>query len=194
LNLCAACSGVAPASTLNLQGSDFLLGAQVDWGGTLLGATWISSTELQFTVPAGAPAGATVTVAVLNPGGLVSASTVDVIIAGPAPTATPIPGDGPLEISDHRPWPNPVAPGKPAFISVLLKGRADSLSLKLYTRSWVLVAEELSGPHPAGWARIGLPQAFRDAAGADAYYYVVSASRDGVKVIKPAKGAIQILR
>ena len=131
-------------------------------------------------------------VAVTSSAGAASPAPLDVVIAGPAPTPTP--EDGPLEIRDHRAWPNPVLRGRPAFVSVQLNGRADGLSLRLYTRSWVLVAESSAGPQAPGWCRVPIPAAFVDSAGSDAYYYVVSASRGGSKVLKPGKGAIQVVR
>lgn len=62
----------------------------------------------------------------------------------------------------------------PRFIQVRLNKRTASMSLKVYTRAWVLVGESVEGPHPAGWSRLGLPEAFRSAP-PGAYYFRVEA-------------------
>ncbi len=111
----------------------------------------------------------------------------------PAPP-TPLPADGSLEIEDHAAWPNPVRGGGRGFVSVKLKGRADSISVKVYTRSWICVAEAQGGPQAGGWARLDLPRAFLDAAPSDAYYYVVSAKRGGAVAPRSGKGTLQLLR
>jgi endo-1,4-beta-D-glucanase Y len=121
--------------------------------------------------------------------------------AAPSPLGSPTPtppsaiaDDGPLEILEHRAWPNPLLDGRPAFVAVRLSGRADQVSLKLYTRAWVCVGRSELGPVSRGWVHLPLPPDFRTEAGNGVYYYWVDASRGTAGVLQPAKGALFVLR
>jgi hypothetical protein len=181
------------AFTLSLSGSNFQSGALV-WldGTTSYSTTFISPTSLNVDFPSGLPAGS-YSLTVANPSGHQSAPQ-NLVIAGPAATATPAPG--PLEFEDHRAWPNPVMGSQidNARIGVKLKGAADALTVKVYTRAMTVVGVLELGPHGPGWQHLRLPDAFKQAAGNGTYFYVVSGRRGESKTVQDAIGRITVIR
>ncbi len=114
-----------------------------------------------------------------------------------APTAAPTSIDGPLEIEEHRAFPNPVMSGTlgMARIAVKLKGPADRLSVKVYTRAMHVVGSVETGPVAGGWNQVALPSEFVKDAASGTYFYVVSGERKGAKTArKSASGKLVVLR
>jgi hypothetical protein len=135
-------------------------------------------------------------VVVRNPGGLDSAP-VDLKVSSATATSTPDGNaDGPLEIDDHRAWPDPVASSHldQARVSVHVKGRADRLRLKVYTRALICVGSTELLNTPSGWNQIPLPGAVVLSAGPGTYFYVVSGERGSTKTVKNATGRLVVLR
>jgi hypothetical protein len=141
---------VSVGVTLTVQGSNFAPGAQVVINGSAYAATWASPTSLTLLVPS--LAAGSHSLIVRNPDSSESAAGPALVIAGPAPTATPDPA-GPLVIEAAVPFPNP----DPRSIRIKLAGPADRVTLKVYTVAWVLAAQVESGPLKAGWNSIPLP-------------------------------------
>jgi hypothetical protein len=108
--------------------------------------------------------------------------------------ATSVP-DGPLEIEEHRCFPNPVVGAGlgAARVAVKLKGSAEKLTLKVYSRAMTCLGTYESGPLGPGWQRMPLPQAFIDQAGNGTYFYVVCGERKGSKT-EDAIGRVTVLR
>jgi hypothetical protein len=96
-----------------------------------------------------------------------------------APTADP---NGPLVILQSSAWPNP----NPRFVSVLLEGAADKITLKVYTAAWVLVGRSQSGAVAPGWSRLSLPAPLAGAP-RGLYYFVVQAEAQG-RLSQPKTG------
>jgi hypothetical protein len=185
-------SGSAGAAfSLAVSGSNFQSGAVVWLDGTAHNTTYVSPTSLQAELPA--LASGTYSLTVVNPGGFQSAPQ-SLVIAGPAVTATPEPG--PLEFEEHRAWPNPVMGGQldQVRIAVKLKGAADRLTLKLYTRAMIVVGTQELGSHGAGWRHLRLPDEFLQSAGNGTYFYVVSGERGQAKTVENAVGRLTVIR
>jgi hypothetical protein len=190
--------------SVTINGSNFAAGAVVilDPAGSATQVTpsSLNSTSITFTLPASMLAGTySGFILVRNPGGNADSVAKDlVIVAGPVPTATFTAGtgDGELVIDDHRCWPNPIVGGNLGLARVAfhLKGHADNVSLKVYTRAWICVGSADSGAVSAGWTHLPLPSAFTQDAGAGTYYYVLSASRGGAKTEKHSVGKLTVLR
>jgi hypothetical protein len=162
---------VAVGVTLTVQGSNFAPGAQVVINGSAYAANWASPTSLSLLVP-NLPAGSH-SLTVRNPDGSESAAGPALVIAGPAPSATPDPA-GPLVIERAVPFPNP----GPRSIAIQLAGPAQRVTLKVYTSAWVLVGAHESGPLAKGWVRLPLPEALSQAPWG-LYYFAVQAEHDG---------------
>jgi hypothetical protein len=77
---------------------------------------------------------------------------------------------------------------------VELNKPVDRLSLKIYTKSMMCVQSVDSGPSGAGWVALPLPAAFLNSASTGAYYYVVTAERNGSKTRALGTGKMLILR
>lgn len=124
--------------------------------------------------------------------------------ASPTVTATRTPGNpgatpsapGPLEFEASSPLPNPVIGIliDKAVIAVKLKGDADTLTLKVYSRAMTLLGSRETGPRPSGWTHIKLPDDFIAQAGNGTYFYVISGTRGDAKTVKDALGKITVLR
>jgi hypothetical protein len=169
--------------TLELSGSGFAPGAQIIFGGTALVTTYLGPSALSATAPAHAEG--TVLIEVRNPDGNLSVANGSVVIAGPAPTATPLPEDG-LPIVAVQPFPNP----NPIELRVQLGMKADSVEVKVYTRAMVLVGTaQTQGPLAVGWNRVVLP----DLATNGAYFFTVSASRNQSVYPWPGGGKFVII-
>lgn len=151
---------------LVVSGSGFQAGATVSLGGTSLQALAQSgSTSLQGVVPAHADG--SVDVVVTNPNGqsvtLMAAFTFVPVkstsTVTPSDTATAAPAvsavvTGPLKILKDQVIPNPGAKD----VAFLLNGPADSIVVRLWTPSYILVASVTrQGPFDAGWNRVPLP-------------------------------------
>src|SRR5690606_21123709 len=135
---------------------------QVTFDGTAYPATWNSATELSVSVPS--LAAGTYAVGVSNPDGSVAPATVDVVIAGPAATATPGPSpqDNGNVILEHRPFPNPMRGGL-GGIRVHLLAQVQSLQIDLSTQAMTAVGSvTIPGPAMSGasWVHVGLPAEF----------------------------------
>lgn len=119
-------------------------------------------------------------------------------VSGPTATVTPVISavDGPLEFEDHHFWPNPAMGGYVdlARIAVKLKGSADSLTVKVYTRAMLCVGTQKLGPQSAGWHHLPLPSDFVQDASNGTYYYVVSGERGQAKTVHNAVGKLTIIR
>ncbi len=78
-----------PATTLNVYGSNFLVGATVQWNGTALSTTWLSSKQLTALIPAANLASiSTANVTVVNPNSSgTSSPRTFAISATPSPAA-----------------------------------------------------------------------------------------------------------
>jgi len=77
---------------------------------------------------------------------------------------------------------------------VHLKGRADRLTVKVYTRALVCVGSAEAVNVPAGWSQVPLPSAALQDSGAGTFFYVISGQRDGAKTVKDAVGRVVVLR
>ncbi len=79
-----------PAFTLTVNGVNFVSGATVNWNGNALTTTFVSSTQLQATVPASDIANpGTASITVTNPGGMTT-SGVTFHIVNPVPVLSSI--------------------------------------------------------------------------------------------------------
>jgi plastocyanin/endo-1,4-beta-D-glucanase Y len=191
---CSPCSVTAGSGTLLITGSGFVNGAQVTFDGTAYPATWNSATELSVSVPS--LAAGTYAVGVSNPDGSVAPATVDVVIAGPAATATPGPSpqDNGNVILEHRPFPNPMRGGL-GGIRVHLLAQVQSLQIDLYTQAMTAVGSvTIPGPAMSGasWVHVGLPAEFMGRS-AGTYFYVVSATRNGSSMRAPQAGRLVLM-
>jgi hypothetical protein len=135
---------------LTVQGSQFVNGAQVVIDGSVYAASYISATELQLTVPS-LPTG-TLPVLVRNPGNIDSSNSANVVISGPAATATPTPGvAGPLQVLEAVFHPHPIR-GPHLNLRFKLDGAAERVRLRLYSPAMVLGAElEAEAAFTVGW-------------------------------------------
>lgn len=105
--------------------------------------------------------------------------------AAAAPTSTPV-ASGPNGIAAHAALPNP----DPAWIAVKLKGPADSVELKVYSKALVCVAVVRLPAQNAGWCRLPLP-----ALPASGFYsYRVKAYRGGAASLEPGIGSFLVTR
>jgi hypothetical protein len=170
-------------SSFSLLGLNFSPAAILFVNGSVHPFNWVSATQLD--VPAGLAAG-TYSVMVRNPGGLDSEVYI-LTVKGM---------EGPLEIDEHKAFPNPLLGARlaDARIAVHLKGSAERLTLKIYTRAMVCVGSLEQGAVGPGWHRLPLPSEFSADAGNGTYFYVVSAYRRGEKTVQDAVGRITILR
>jgi hypothetical protein len=189
---------------VTLSGANFAAGTVVYLGGApgsggfAVSTTVSSPTSLSFSVPS-MPAGTyTAYIVVVNASGAQSMPAdlkVDAATATPttAPTAV---GDGTLEIDEHRCYPNPVigaALGN-ARVSVHVRGRADRLVLKLYSRAMTCLGSREVSNTSGGWVQIALPESFVNDAGAGTYFYVVSGERGQARTVQDAVGRVVVLR
>ena len=87
-----------------------------------------------------------------------------------------------------QPAPNP----DPRALCLKLAGSADSVEIQVYSSAMTLVARASSGPRPAGWVSLALPEALEPSA-SGLYYYSVSAKRAGT-LSRTVKGVFFKLR
>jgi hypothetical protein len=191
-------TSVAGGWTITVNGSNFAPGAQIIFDGVALSTVWGGTSTLTATAPA--HAAGSVLVTAQNPGGILATGSGSIIIAGPVATATAtnVPGgpavDGPLEIEEHRPWPNPISGGS-GHVGVKVKGSCDKVSVKVYTPAMVCVGKrEVLGSNGAGWVNVELPPEFVLGSANGLYYYVVSVERGKIKGLKPATGRVVLAR
>ena len=114
----------------------------------------------------------------------------------PAPTAAPsntTVTDGPNEIDQKAAYPDPWSGTGPGYVLAKLEGRVDQVTVKFYTNAMVCVGQAQGGPSPAGWARVALPPELRTLP-SGTYYYCIKSERAGQVNLKPAIGALVILR
>ncbi len=105
-------------------------------------------------------------------------------------TKTSVPGSSEsLAIQAHGPANSP----NPAAILCKLVGDAESLEVKVYSKSMVCVGTAVTGPQAEGWRFIPLPAAM-GTVGNGLYYYVLSAQGAGGQVKAPGIGKFYILR
>lgn len=83
----------------------------------------------------------------------------------------PTEGDGEKGIEDHRCDRNP----NPKAVHVKLKGRADQVVVKVWTKSLVIAAVGQTGSCRKGWNRVPLPESFWKDAPNGLYYYTCEA-------------------
>lgn len=117
-----------------------------------------------------------------------------IYVTGVVPTQVPsfaiTPGtNGP--IVDTLPVPNP---GLPSNIYVLLDRSVDSITIKIYSKSMVMIDKVEVGPQFAGWTKMPLPASFLVNCSTGTYYYVVEVERQGTKVRKNGIGQLVILK
>jgi hypothetical protein len=92
----------------------------------------------------------------------------------PAPTDTAVAGaDEPLSIEEHRAWPNPWQ-GGPGGVAVRLKGRAETLTLKVYSKALTGLGKRTLGPVGPGWVQLPWPDGFETGAANGIYFYEVT--------------------
>jgi plastocyanin len=112
-------------------------------------------------------------------------------LAGPTNTPSAVPGNGALGIDTGAAWPNP----SPKAFSVKLMGPADSLEVKVYTVSEVVVGEFTSSiSSQGGWAMAPIPAGFFNDARSGTYYCTVYAKRGSLKSLKPWLGKFVLLK
>ncbi len=108
-------------------------------------------------------------------------------------TATPAPSstreEGPNLIESHLPGPNP----NPLLIAAKLKGRADEVVLKVYTKAMVCLGSSRLGSQVPGWCQVPLPAEMSTAPGG-LYYYRLATLRGGVENLEPGIGSFMVLR
>lgn len=150
----------------------------------------MSSPSATRTGTASVSAGATET-----PSALPSASASPSATASPDPAATPTatqppgPGtEGPLVIEKAQPYPQPGA----RSLKLKLLGQADSIRVKIYSKSWVLVAEREGPGAAAGWSSLSLGSQVEGLA-PGLYYYCVDLKRAGQRSAA-VKGTLLLLR
>ena len=107
--------------------------------------------------------------------------------------ATPLAGGGTNAIEAHACVPSPWSGQGPAWISVQLKGRVDSLRVKFYTPALTCLGQSEVGPRGAGWAQVPLPLEMQ-ASAAGAYHYVIESRRQGDAEPARAVGTMLVLR
>ncbi len=93
--------------------------------------------------------------------------------ASPSPTASPAAGG--LSIEKVVPVPNPARGSGPVVVYVLVKGRADSLNIRLYSQAMVEVAS-IKAPGGSGWVRASLDLSSLPGG---TFFMVVSGQRGG---------------
>jgi expansin (peptidoglycan-binding protein) len=195
-------TGLSPSSgtesggtSVVLTGSNIVGGAVVLVDGVAVSATFNGPGQLTVSMPAHAPGA--VTVQLRNPDGQLSASQSFTYLLNPA-SATVTPSatagiEGPCEIEQHGAWPSPYQ-GGPGWVSAKLAGRADGVTLKIYTKAMACIGTQELGPQGAGWVKIPLPSAFSDAPVNGTYFYVISIQRNGHRNLKHSTGKIMVLR
>ena len=129
-------------------------------------------------------------------------TVTNVVVGGPTSTNTPViaaatattvaddPNAPSGPIVRTYPAPNP----NPSCVSVQLSSKVDKLTLKVYSTSMMVIDSISSGPQGAGWAPISLPPTFVQNAPNGAYYYVITAERNGAPTRTAGTGKLLILR
>jgi len=104
-----------------------------------------------------------------------SASATQVATVVPTPTAAGTQAiDGHASILKAMPVPNP----NPNSVAVDLDGRAASITLRVYSSSFVLVSVNTVGPLGPGWVQVPLDPGFLRQAQNGTYYYRVSTASE----------------
>lgn len=135
----------------------------------------VTGSSIQGTLPV--HAAGLVLVVVTNPNGMQSQSQSLLYVV----KLTPIVG-GPLKILGIEPVPQP----NPWGVAIDLSGPVDRLSLRLWSKSMVLVAGFDSQNGRAGWQTVVLPAAFLGGL-ANGTYYLTVAAQSGPASLAPAK-------
>lgn len=104
------------------------------------------------------------------------------------PTTAP---EGPNEIEKHAVGPNP-NPGH-GSISVKLKGRVDSVRVRVYSKSMICIGESSSGALQGGWRQVPLPVELAGQTNG-LYYYQVKSMRNGSENHEPGIGSFMLLK
>ena len=113
-------------------------------------------------------------------------SSQDLKIYTPVPSATVGLGGNPIVAM--YPVPNP----NPSCLWVQLRQPVDSLELKVYSRSLVVVGTTTTPPQEPGLVKVALPAELGASGGNGLYFYKVIASRNGNTIDGPVGGKFYI--
>jgi hypothetical protein len=172
---------------VTVNGSNFQPGAQIVFAGVTLTTTVVSGTEVTALAPAWSSG--SVPVLVYNPGPVPSNGGQSITVKGAAPTATPYGGSVGNPVIAQQPNPNP----NPSGIWVNLRMPVDSVELRVYSRSLVLVGSTSTGSLQAGWNQVPLPSEFAAGVGNGLFFYKIISHRDGNPIAGPTGGKFYIL-
>lgn len=191
---------VGGGTFVTISGSNFVSGAAALLNGTALtGLSFVSSTTLTGFTPAGSAGLATLVVR--NPdaqqGSLINAfdykaptPTPSFTPGGSAPTATAVP-DGENIIEHHGVAPSPNDGS--GVLALKLKGHADSVELRVYSKGMICVGTSRIGATAPGWRKLPLPaELLGEPSGL--YYYRVKSIRHGEANLEPGIGSFMVIK